>query len=464
MIVSSLYWNYHNEEENVKALALNVVKSSIKKDIRLRQWAAKHGGVYVPVSKHAQPNPYLQNVPHREIVGDNNKTYTLIHPAHMLRLTLQDYKDIYGIKGSLTSLNVLNPSNASDEWERKALLKFEDKNYKAPDYYEFFKEGEPILKYMRGLKVKQNCLKCHAHQGYEVGDNRGGMSVTIPMTEFYASAQEKLDTITIWHFFIWLFMTVFMFIIYFFMRRNLMRLEELTRHEQRVNQLKDEFLMNLSHEVRTPLNAIEGFSTVLGLRLEDEKLKGHVEGIRQGSKAIMSLMDNLVQLAQLKSDSYKIRPEPVVLSEVMQTKLESFKPMAEEKGIEYSYIIDDNIDKNIECDVNVINKITENLVENAIKFTQSPGEVKVKVIYNDYSHELSISVEDNGIGISDEEQERIFDLFYQVDGSTVRMQDGLGIGLTMVKKLVERLNGSIKLQSYPDEGTYVKVTVKMQSV
>ncbi len=235
MLVSSVYWNYHNEEENVKTLALKVVKSNIKKDRRFSQWAAGHGGVYVPVSETAQPNPYLSNLPHREIVGDNNKTYTLIHPAHMLRIIMHDYKGVYGVRGSLTSLKVLNPDNEASEWERKALMKFEDKTYDQDDYYEYLMGDKPVLKYMRALKVKKNCLKCHAQQGYKVGDNRGGMSVTLPLEELYSEAGDKLNTIVWWHVLIWLFMMIFLLIVYITMNRNLHKLENLNRSlEQKV--------------------------------------------------------------------------------------------------------------------------------------------------------------------------------------------------------------------------------------
>ncbi len=121
-----LLWNLQQLEKTKIQLAVNDARISWQKDVLFRLWSAKHGGVYVPVSKETPPNPYL-DVPNRDVTI-NNRPYTLVNPAYMTRQIYELAKNHLEIQGHITSLNPIRPDNEADQWEKKALLSFESGN------------------------------------------------------------------------------------------------------------------------------------------------------------------------------------------------------------------------------------------------------------------------------------------------------------------------------------------------
>lgn len=159
--------------------ALSDAKISFKKDLAFRSWASMHGGVYVPVDSITQPNPYLAHIPDRDITTSTGKKLTLMNPAYMQRQIYEISNKQFGIIGHITSLKLMREENKPDEWERKALEKFEKGDSSFYEITDF--NGEPALRYMNAVRAKKSCLKCHEYQGYKEGDVRGGISVTIPI-------------------------------------------------------------------------------------------------------------------------------------------------------------------------------------------------------------------------------------------------------------------------------------------
>jgi len=143
-----------------------------------RLWNARHGGVYVPVSRNSPPNPYL-HVPLRDITVNPDLTLTLINPAYMTRQIAEIARERKGIRFHITSLNPIRPDNRPTSWERDVLRRFEQG---LPEMGEFRQtpEGE-VFSYMAPLLTETPCLRCHADQGYRKGSIRGGISVTLPM-------------------------------------------------------------------------------------------------------------------------------------------------------------------------------------------------------------------------------------------------------------------------------------------
>lgn len=162
---------------------------SIKKDFAYRHWGASHGGVYVPITKRTPPNPYLAHIPNRDINTSANIQMTLMNPAYMLSQIMKDYSEIYGSKGHITSRILMNPKNKPDSWEEKALEDMEIT--KKPIYGKDMIGNEEYFRYMNPMITKKECLKCHAFQGYKVGDVRGGVSVSLPMKPFYDKAMSQ---------------------------------------------------------------------------------------------------------------------------------------------------------------------------------------------------------------------------------------------------------------------------------
>jgi PAS domain S-box-containing protein len=244
-------------------------------------------------------------------------------------------------------------------------------------------------------------------------------------------------------------------------RQNITHEVKMLESEQQVNQLKDEFLRNMSHEIRTPLNAIVGFSSILARKLDDPKLQGHAQMIEKSARGIYTLMTNLLKLAQLKSGSYVLSLKPVRLKPLIERQMEKYMSEALKKSLDFTYCIDDHLDELMECDPGVVSQVIENLLDNALDFTPEAGEVDVSVSFDTDNKMLKIVIKDSGIGIAKEEQKKINELFYQVDGSITRDHEGMGIGLTIADQLAHYLHGGIVIDSKPDEGARFTVTMKL---
>lgn len=176
--------------------------TTFNKDQAFRFWATNHGGVYVPPTEKTPPNPYLSHIPDRDLLLPSGKRLTLMNPAYIMKQAMAEYSELYGVKGHITSLKPLNPANAPDEWESEALTAFETGGMK--ERIEFTKiGGVPYLRLMQPMITKKGCLKCHAHQGYKVGDVRGGVSVTLPMAPYLAEEAEMVHTMLSSHLFVW---------------------------------------------------------------------------------------------------------------------------------------------------------------------------------------------------------------------------------------------------------------------
>ncbi|MFA7404551.1 MAG: ATP-binding protein [Pelobacteraceae bacterium] len=157
--------------------ALSSARATYEKDVAFRRWAARHGGVYVPVTPETPPNPYL-DVPERDIATPSGRHLTLINPAYMNRQLYEISREHSGApQGHITSLKPIRPENAPDNWEKKALGIIEKGKQEFSEFQ--MENGKQLFRFMSALKTEKHCLKCHAVQGYHEGDIRGGISVSI---------------------------------------------------------------------------------------------------------------------------------------------------------------------------------------------------------------------------------------------------------------------------------------------
>lgn len=191
-----------DRHQNADELAASEVNVHYKSMLIFRKWVAVHGGVYVPVDEITPPNPYL-DIPEREITTPSGKLLTLMNPAYVLRQVYEMYESESGVKGRLTSLKPIRPANAPDDWERAALMAIERGEAKEMSE-RLMIAGKPYLRMLKPFYVEKPCLKCHAKQGYKLGDIRGGISAIIPLEKFIvrrdAEIREMLET----HLFIWI--------------------------------------------------------------------------------------------------------------------------------------------------------------------------------------------------------------------------------------------------------------------
>ncbi len=201
IIVGSTVWNVVSERKHVYNLAKNEAIVNFKKDQAFRLWGSKHGGVYVPATENTPSNKYLAHIPERDIKTPSGKQLTLMNPAYMIRQITDDFEDLYGVPGKITSLKVLNPINTPDEWEVNALHLFETGVDEVMEVNLI--NGKSFFRLMRPMVTKKVCLKCHAFQGYKVGDIRGGVNVSVPLEPYDAIANNQLFISFLTHGGIW---------------------------------------------------------------------------------------------------------------------------------------------------------------------------------------------------------------------------------------------------------------------
>lgn len=180
----------------VNDLAVAEARAYLNKDQASRLWAASHGGVYVPVSEKTQPNPFLGHLPERDIQTPGGQSLTLMNPAYMIRQIMEHYAELYGVRGRITGLKHFSEATAPDNWEESALMAFKSGNEELLEFSEI--SGAPFLRAIRALATVPDCVKCHAHQGYQVGDVRGGVSVSVPMASYvsYRSQEMKVHGVS----------------------------------------------------------------------------------------------------------------------------------------------------------------------------------------------------------------------------------------------------------------------------
>ena len=173
----SFFWNYIKLKQKRETIAHQTAKSFFDLLVIIRHWNASHGGVYVPVTKKTLPNPYL-DVPLRDIKVNDNLILTKVNPAYMTRQLSEIAREKEGVQFHITSLTPINPQNRPTPLEERFLKDFE-KGIKEKGLF-IKKEGKTFYFYMAPLRTEKVCLKCHAKQGYKVGDIRGGISITLP--------------------------------------------------------------------------------------------------------------------------------------------------------------------------------------------------------------------------------------------------------------------------------------------
>ena len=229
-------------------------------------------------------------------------------------------------------------------------------------------------------------------------------------------------------------------------RRELLESERAARGEaERSNAMKDEFLATLSHELRTPLNAILGWSHILRAGgTSDAQLQQGLEVIERNARAQTQLIEDLLDMSRILSGKMRLDIQPVIPASVIEAAIETVKPAADAKGIRLGTMLDPAAGP-IYGDPNRLQQVVWNLLSNAIKFTGRSGRVQV-VLERVNSH-IEIAVADTGVGIRPEFLPYVFDRFRQEDASATRTASGLGLGLSIVKNLVELHGGSVRATS-----------------
>lgn len=232
--------------------------------------------------------------------------------------------------------------------------------------------------------------------------------------------------------------------------------------EKEIDKLKSDFIAVVSHELKTPVSAMMGFSTLIEDGLAGEttpQQQEYLYKIQLQGERLIRLINDLLDFSKLEAGQMPLYLQLLDSEEVVNEIVETLRPLADEKNMGLISNVQQELPP-IYVDPDKLKQILINLISNAIKFTpETTGLIEVKVIYNEDKKELLFSVKDNGIGIPDKDKPRLFDRFYQVDNTSTRKYGGTGLGLAIVKKLVELNNGQLWVESKTGLGSTFYFTV-----
>jgi len=237
-------------------------------------------------------------------------------------------------------------------------------------------------------------------------------------------------------------------------------LELRNKESEQANQLKTEFLSNMSHELRSPLHTIIGFSELLAEELEgslNDKQQRFIGHILRDSQHLLDLINDLLDLTKIEAGRLELQHEAFPIKAVIEETISSVRPRATAKSVEIP--TDVSIPTVVFADRLRLKQILHNLLTNAVKFTPNGGKVRVEAGHRDRFAEISVS--DTGIGIPEDQHQAVFDKFYQVRTATKGGSEGTGLGLAITKRLIELHGGSIWLQSELGKGSRFTFTIPL---
>ncbi len=231
------------------------------------------------------------------------------------------------------------------------------------------------------------------------------------------------------------------------------------------SRMKSEFLANTSHEVRTPLNGIIGFTKLLLRTTLDARQRDYLETIRYSAENLLSIINDILDFSKIEAGKLTLDSAPFDLRELIEDSLAILAPSATEKQLELIALYDSAAPRALIGDPLRLRQVLTNLISNAIKFTPH-GHIVVKVEVHDNANaaaSIKISVVDTGIGIDSKQQQQLFNAFSQIDASTSREFGGTGLGLAISKRLIEQMGGEIGVESQSGKGSNFWFSLRLQT-
>lgn len=489
LVAASLAWNTRQHETSLRELARVKAVTAFERDRIFRRWVSQQGGVYVAVTPKVPPNPLLAHVPERDLTTPSGKKLTLINAAYLTRQAFGSAKETdRGGMGRLVSLKPINPANAPDPWERKALTAFE-KGAKEVSEIQMV-HGRPVMRLIRVAMTESGCLTCHAQQGYHKGEIRGGVEVLVPIDEIREALHPGMGQIALGHGFVWILGLGGMLL---GTRKLTSSFSLLQKSEELLIQAKGELELQvkkrtavlsqtnkllsqeievreriegeiLNHQKRLQAAAVElslaeerernriagelhdqvGQRLILGKmkldalsdRLEEEALQAEAEAV--GSLVGQSIQD-------LRSLLFQMRP-PILASAGLEAALQWLGEELKKTHALQVAFYDDELQKPLRYEVrSTVYQAVRELLLNVVKHARTnQAEIFLRREQND----LVIVVADDGVGLE----------------QTVSGADPFGkggFGLFNAQQKIEFLGGSLRFDSAPGKGTRASLVVPL---
>ena len=475
---------------------LETARVIYKEVVVAREWVANHGGVYVPAGEQTAESPFL---PGTSLVTEQGDVLVLRNPAMMTReLSALSEKMGEGFQFRATSLQPLNPDSAPDAFERRALTAIGDGEQAALTDFEEYTgieriDGRRYFRYVAPLYTQEACLACHDDQGYEIGDVRGGLSLSMPIESVDSARWQS------WVFVIFACLaasgTISLTLIAFMRKVVLAPLKSLEQAAERIGrgnyeapigvdardeigdlgrglgrmqqeiqktterQLESEKMFALgqiaagiAHDVRNPLFAIRNNIDYLkrrGQPADRDEVFCEIEG---GLTRIGRIVAAVTEFA---------RPHPPEFGrhdvhKVIARCISLLKKQFEKKRVEVELDAPEDLPQ-VEMDAHRIEQVLVNLMTNAMQAVQG-RQGRVRVTARSMGDSVEISVADNGKGIAPEIRGRIFDPFF------TRSANGTGLGLSIARRIVEQHGGDLSVESVAGEGANFRFRLPLRQI
>jgi len=507
----SLYFISRNHERLVIRQVESQAKALFRQIIITRKWIADHGGIFVEKVPWRAPSPYLVE---SEILDVSGRRFMKESPA-MVTKELSRYAEEKGLYWfHITSLKLVNPENAPDDFERTALREFEKSGKK--DFFKIEKIGpSSYYRYIAPLYIEESCLGCHSRQGYKAGDVRGAISISIPMDYAFSIIRSGrrgmvlASVVTI---------SILMIVLYVMMKELVLRpvkqlkssmrdfsegkgaeasvirtgdeLEDLSRSfaemsgtlieyhtglENRVqsatksleeanarltelNEKKSDFIAKISHELRTPMTSIRGAMDYLQVKIpriarsreDTEDVMEFLAVIKKNADRLIRMVNDTLDLERIESGMFDIHYSQVNILSLIKEVIISFQTITESRNITFKTTADPGI--NIRAGQDMIRQVLINLISNAVNY--SPDNSVLQVAAAEAGGKVSVTVRDQGPGIPPAVREKIFDRFYTID-----KRQGTGLGLAICKSIIDAHKGDIRVLDDSGEGAAICFTL-----
>jgi hypothetical protein len=463
----SAAWNLHRAQRAIVDLAVVEARATFQKDLVYRRWNAIQGGVYVEASEQTPPNPWLAGVPGRDVRTTDGRHLTLVNPAYMTRQAHELAAQQYGTRGHITSLKPLRPENAPDAWEAAALRRFEAGAAEVAEEAE--RGGDPSLRFMGRLVTEERCLRCHAHQGYRVGDVRGGISVVVPLAPYLAAARAQAAPLVGWHLLIWALGAIGLVVggqrLAARVAEREAALRALHEAEQQLARSRrleavGQLAGGLAHDLN---NVLAPILSNASLALEEVPRESEtwqdLNQVVEAARRARGLVRRLLAFARRQP----LEVVPLDLSEVIASLAPMLRDVAGPR-IELALDLAAGLPA-VEADRGQLETVLVNLAANARDAMPGGGAVRCSTAEATLDEAAAAALElragrhvvlevaDTGAGMTPEVLARAFEPFF----TTKAVGQGTGLGLASVHGVVRQHGGAVAVQSALGRGTTFRI-------